>query len=49
MQRKNRKDFSVRLSQFFDHFLKGAPMPVWMSKGIPAIDKGRTMGLDLDK
>jgi dipeptidyl aminopeptidase/acylaminoacyl peptidase len=48
VERKNRKDFTIRLSQFFDHFLKGAPMPVWMSKGVPAVDKGRTMGLDLD-
>lgn len=45
MERKNRKDFSIRLSQFFDHFLKGAPMPEWMAKGIPAVDKGRNMGL----
>lgn len=48
MQRKNRKDLSIRLSQFFDHYLKGAPMPVWMSKGVPAVDKGRTMGTELD-
>jgi len=46
VERKNRKDLSVRLSQFFDHFLKGAPMPEWMADGIPAVDKGRTMGLD---
>jgi dipeptidyl aminopeptidase/acylaminoacyl peptidase len=49
VERKNRKDFTVRLSQFFDHFLKGAPAPVWMTKGIAAVDKGKTMGLDLDK
>ena len=47
MERKNRKDFTIRLSQYFDHFLKGAPMPVWMARGVPAVDKGRTMGLDL--
>jgi len=47
MERKNRKDFSVRLSQFFNHFLKGAPMPQWMADGVPAVDKGRTMGLEL--
>ncbi len=49
VERKNRKDLSIRLSQFFDHYLKGAPMPVWMSKGIPAVDKGRTMGTELEK
>ena len=47
--RKNRKDISIRLSQFFDHFLKGAPMPVWMAQGVPATEKGRTMGTELTK
>ncbi|CAN5734470.1 prolyl oligopeptidase family serine peptidase [soil metagenome] len=46
VQRKNRKDLSIRLSQFFDYYLKGAPEPVWMSKGLPAVDKGRTMGTE---
>ena len=49
VQRKNRKDLSIRLSQFFDHYLKGAPMPVWMKDGVPAVDKGRTMGTELAK
>jgi dipeptidyl aminopeptidase/acylaminoacyl peptidase len=48
VQRKNRKDLSVRMLQFFDHFLKGAPAPVWMTKGIPAIEKGKTRGYELD-
>jgi len=48
VERKNRKDWSVRLSQYFDHFLKGAPIPIWMSKGIPATQKGKTLGFDLD-
>lgn len=47
MGRPQRKDFSVRLSQFFDHFLKGADMPVWMAEGIPAVKKGESMGLEL--
>ncbi|MBP5210330.1 MAG: S9 family peptidase, partial [Bacteroidales bacterium] len=38
-QRRNAKDLSVRLSEFFDHYLKGAPMPDWMKYGIPAVDK----------
>ncbi len=49
VQRKNRKDLSIRLSQFFDHFLKGAPMPEWMATGLPAKDKGSKMGLELIK
>ncbi|WP_158827907.1 S9 family peptidase [Mucilaginibacter lacusdianchii] len=47
VQRRNRKDISIREAQFFDHFLKGAPMPVWMEKGVPAVDKGRDWGLAL--
>jgi len=49
VQRQNRKDISIREAQFFDHFLKGAPMPVWMSKGVPAVDKGKDWGFALDK
>ena len=49
VQRKNRKDLSIRLSQFFDHYLKDAPAPEWMVKGLPAVDKGRTMGTELVK
>jgi hypothetical protein len=48
VQRKNRKDLSVRLLQFFDHYLMGQPAPVWMTKGIPAIEKGKTRGYELD-
>jgi dipeptidyl aminopeptidase/acylaminoacyl peptidase len=45
VERKNRKDIQIREQQFFDHYLKGAPMPTWMSKGVPAIMKGRDLGL----
>jgi dipeptidyl aminopeptidase/acylaminoacyl peptidase len=44
---QNRKDFNIRLAQFFDHYLKGAPKPVWMEKGVPAIEKGINQGLEL--
>lgn len=47
-QRKNRKDLSVRLSQFFDHYLKGAPAPLWMTEGLPAVEKGRTLKYELN-
>ncbi|MGE5313504.1 MAG: prolyl oligopeptidase family serine peptidase [Acidobacteriota bacterium] len=49
MERRNRKDLSVRMMQFFDHYLKDAPMPVWMKSGVPALVKGKTLGLDLVK
>jgi len=45
VQRRNRKDITIREAQFFDHFLKGAPMPVWMATGVPAVDKGKDWGL----
>ncbi len=47
IQRKNRKDWSLRLSQFFDHYLKDAPMPKWMSEGVPAVQKGETLGHEM--
>jgi dipeptidyl aminopeptidase/acylaminoacyl peptidase len=47
VQRKNRKDLSVRMSQFFDHYLKGAPEPAWMKKGVPTLVKGKEYGLEL--
>lgn len=47
VERRNRKDLSVRLAQFFDHYLKGAPMPVWMKEGVPATSKGIDWGLDI--
>ena len=46
-QRKNSKDLSIRLSQFFDHYLKGAPMPKWMKQGRPATEKGFDLGYEL--
>lgn len=34
-KRINQKDYTRRLQEFFDHFLKGTPSPEWMQKGIP--------------
>ena len=45
--RKNRKDITIRLQQFFDHYLKDAPMPEWMKNGIPAVRKGQEFGTKL--
>lgn len=44
---QNRKDFQQRLQQYFDHYLMGAPAPVWLAEGVPATLKGRTLGLEL--
>ncbi|MDR0823912.1 MAG: prolyl oligopeptidase family serine peptidase [Prevotella sp.] len=48
LERRNCKDLTIRLQQFFDHYLKGAPIPVWMSKGVPATEKGKNYGLELE-
>jgi len=46
-RRANAKDLSIRLEQFFNHYLKGAPMPVWMKDGVPATLKGIDWGYEL--
>ena len=38
-KRPTQKDYTVRMQQYFDHFLKGAPAPEWMKKGIPYIER----------
>jgi hypothetical protein len=48
VQRKNRKDLSIRMSQFFDFYLKGAPAPKWMTEGLPAVEKGKTLKYELN-
>jgi dipeptidyl aminopeptidase/acylaminoacyl peptidase len=47
MKRQNRKDIQIREQQFFDHYLKGQPAPVWLERGVPATLKGIDWGLDL--
>ena len=38
-KRVNQEDWTIRMAAFFDHHLRGAPMPEWMKKGIKAWDK----------
>ncbi len=40
-RRADMKDYTVRMQQFFDHFLKGAPAPEWMEKGIPYLERDK--------
>jgi len=44
-----RLDYTVRLEQFFDHFLKGKPAPKWMTDGVPVYLKGIERGLELTR
>ena len=46
VERRNCKDLSRRLQQFFDHYLKGAPMPAWMKSGVPTDRKGEYFGFE---
>ncbi|MEZ4416128.1 MAG: prolyl oligopeptidase family serine peptidase [Gemmatimonadota bacterium] len=46
-EERNRKDWALRMQQFFDHYLKDAPAPVWMEEGVPAIMKGKTLGTEI--
>ena len=45
-QRRNRKDLSIRLQQFFDYYLKGEPQPAWMKDGVPTAKKGYYFGYE---
>ena len=38
-KRPNKVDLSIRMAEFFDHYLMGAPAPVWMTEGVSALDK----------
>jgi dipeptidyl aminopeptidase/acylaminoacyl peptidase len=45
VERRNRKDIQIREQQFFDYLLKGDKPAKWIAEGVPAIMKGRDMGL----
>ncbi len=45
VERRNRKDIQIREQQFFDWLLKGEPAPKWITEGVPAVMKGRDLGL----
>ena len=31
----NKLDYSIKMKEFFDHWLKGEPAPAWMTEGVP--------------
>jgi hypothetical protein len=43
-KRANQKDFTIRVFQYYNHFLKGKPAPEWMVRGISALKKGKNDG-----
>ena len=34
----NQKDYTVRMREFFDHYLMEKPMPKWLKEGISHLD-----------
>jgi dipeptidyl aminopeptidase/acylaminoacyl peptidase len=42
------KDYTIRYTQFFDHYLKNAPAPQWMTQGVPYKYKGIESRYELD-
>ncbi|MEX0892953.1 MAG: prolyl oligopeptidase family serine peptidase [Gemmatimonadota bacterium] len=40
---ENQLDFQKRMRQFFDHYLKGAPAPTWMTDGRTFLEKERAL------
>jgi dipeptidyl aminopeptidase/acylaminoacyl peptidase len=48
MRNANRIDLSIRMRQFFDHYLLDAPAPKWLTDGIPATVKGKELRYGID-
>jgi dienelactone hydrolase len=40
-ERENQKYWTIHLDEFFDHYLLGKPLPEWMAKGVPYLDRGK--------
>jgi len=40
-ERENQKHWTIHQDEFFDHYLKGAPRPEWMDRGVPFLEKGK--------
>ena len=37
-KRANQKDYTVRMKEFFDHFLMNKPVPKWFEEGVKRLD-----------
>jgi len=44
----NQRDYTVRMKEWFDHYLKGAPAPDWMTEGIPRLKMDEHIKTRLD-
>ncbi|WP_158559225.1 alpha/beta hydrolase family protein [Deminuibacter soli] len=43
---ENRRDYTIRMKQFFDHYLKKLPPPRWMTAGAEQLDRLNDFRLD---
>jgi dipeptidyl aminopeptidase/acylaminoacyl peptidase len=48
VERRNRKDLSIRLAQFFDYWLKDSRPAKWIIDGVPATQKGIDWGTKVE-
>ncbi|MBL7732739.1 MAG: S9 family peptidase [Chitinophagaceae bacterium] len=48
-QRQDMRDYQIRMQQFFDWILKGEKPAKWITEGVPAVQKGKDWGLELEK
>lgn len=46
--KKDALDYTLRLTQYFDHYLKRMPPPVWMTHNTYSTSKGKSNLLDFD-
>jgi fermentation-respiration switch protein FrsA (DUF1100 family) len=49
LSNENAVDYTLRLKQYFDYYLKGSLPPRWMTQGVPADQKGIDSGLQFDR
>ena len=38
MTKPNRQDYTIRMKEFFGHYLKDGPAPEWWTDGVPHLD-----------
>jgi dipeptidyl aminopeptidase/acylaminoacyl peptidase len=47
-QRQDMRDYQIRMQQFFDWILKGEKPAKWITEGVPAVNKGKEWGLEVE-
>lgn len=46
---ENQKDYTIRMREFFDHYLKGKPAPKWWTEGVPHLKMDEHLEKRLEK